>query len=212
MSESKSLENYLGIFRDEDKRHLSEVRKLRRTVWADTTLEPLTRAVLGLTGSYDQLNKYERLAARVDEGINEPVVYALGSYPVGPRKSPLFERRMRAGIISGPLQIDYADLHEESGTMSLSIPVDPLVVVVSGIQNYVRRGKELEYRAIHVVTLSNHEFRNDSTNPDMDYSEDSHYPVYIGRDEINRNKSVDKGIDHILGVLQDEVASLNQLV
>lgn len=52
---SKGTAGYIEALKGEDQRHLSEVRNLRRRIWANSDIDSLDRAVLGHTGSESEL-------------------------------------------------------------------------------------------------------------------------------------------------------------
>lgn len=66
------IENPSETFEKEDHRHLIEVRKLRRQAMFNPDLDELSKAVLGVTGSSELLNKYKKLYKDIEQVIGEP--------------------------------------------------------------------------------------------------------------------------------------------
>lgn len=198
---------YLEALGGEDRHHLGEVRRLRRTVCVDKTLDPLDRAVLGLTGSAEQLERYRKLAAKIGAAAGQPVTKVDRNMRRGDRVWA------KGGIIAGELKIDSSsfDVNKEVGTASGHAI---FTVAVERMVNYYGEGQPTigDPGRITVAHLINHEWENHTVDPDKDFYDavplDS---SLIGRKAIYESEHFRQGVSTLLLAIEDtaRVAALS---
>lgn len=104
MAGETGTDKWVSKFEDSKRRYSQRVETLKLEIRADESLSDLERAVLGATGSAEELKRYQDLALKVGRLSGQPIV-ALQRV----EKSKVVEAH--AGIISGPAEVEL-DYHE----------------------------------------------------------------------------------------------------
>ena len=190
-------ESYLADFDKLDAAHLLAVREVRRKVLNDARLDVATGWILGLTGSVDELDHYERLAQDIGENIGQPIIKiestdkrhgGEGDYVVV----------TRAGIIAGDLAVRGChfigqEVGTGSGHVSFHVPVSPLIACHfhTGMQVFKNEDVDQHHQAIELFSIVNGESTNKTNDPINDFKrvpatldETGPGAVYIGREEM----------------------------
>jgi len=176
------IETYLDEFAEQRREHLDKTRRLRRDVWRDETLDPVDRAVLGLTGSADQLNQKRGLARTIGQFVGEPLIVI---NRVGSNGRPSLAT---GGVIAGELCLGptthaYNNAGQAKGHAELVVPVINLVSLIAPEPHC----KNVPGN-ITVAHINYDESGHSTTNPGRDYT-DTILPssVLIGRRAIFDN-------------------------
>jgi hypothetical protein len=124
MDESLGTAKYREKFDAADRQHMRRVRKLRAQVLEDESLPDLDRAVLGATGSFEELYRHQRLAEKIGSLVGQPII-----------RIDRIEREQvteaSGGIVLGPVEAssnstprsDEKHFHNSK----LSVPVSPSI-------------------------------------------------------------------------------------
>lgn len=135
MAKLEGIEKQVNKIDQSENRHLQRVRSVRHEVLKDESLDPLDRAVFGMTGSKEQLDKYRALAELVGDSKSQPIIlvqevgYDLRSRPDVENVERV--RKATAGIISGGLVPEVKEWGLLPGrdvdySATLSVPVSPV--------------------------------------------------------------------------------------
>jgi hypothetical protein len=191
---------YQRSFEEADTRRLDRVRNLRRQARGDSQLSEITRAVLGATGSAGApsiLERWIQLYEKAEDYAGTPLVVVENNGRQG-------SLRAYAGIISGSAVVEFSSdwdaPDKKSAGARLNVPVEPMV---SCSTNHVWRPEDFHHYppgALTVARVNLLEFRNDTNDPNKDFSS-SFDDTSFGRREIYRHERFQDGISEMLLVL-----------
>jgi len=203
---AQSAEDWTAQLQAADRGHLNKIRELRRRIQADESLEPLTRAVLGATGSVEELERYRALAKKIGESAGQPLIMIYNK----DRRSDQTKdsvTKAAAGIITGPLRTGGVHFGP-SGAVHLEVPVSPQFIYTDYIHTpgynpqrhrhvkEVRDGSE----ALTVAAFYLAEARNETGHPSGDFSHGKGSSL-VGFREIEVDPLYHQGLSQIVSAL-----------
>lgn len=192
--------NYPNAFTAIDKRRLNDVRKLRRSAWSAEMLDPVDRAVLGLTGSVKELDKYRELAGTIGKLAGQPLIVI----------SRIDEKRRvsaaSGGIINGDLFVQGSSFDidntpgDASGHVMLAVPVSQFVTgndVIGGVRPPTNPPTEENLTVAYLIC---HERDNRTSDPERDFYDHmgGDYSLLLGRAAIYKSEYFQQGLSKVL--------------
>jgi hypothetical protein len=111
-----SSEQWTGKLDASRKRYFQRVEKIKDEIREDDSLSDIERAVLGVTGSPYELQRYQGLAADIGKLAGKPIVVIplIDGEPSG---------GVRGGIIAGAVEAKFFDEHAPRIASELRVPV-----------------------------------------------------------------------------------------
>lgn len=184
MPRKSPMEIYTAEFEKVESDRLERTRSIKDTIRSDTRLKPLASMVLGITGSKKALEEAEFLAEAVEAHQGEPLLVIgayddMGPYPVA--------GRIRAGIISGPLEVtgDYDEGDREGYYGSLAVPASIAISYFPTIDRTYNDGVRQHYAgSIQVKHYIDRRWDNRTTDPTKDVAVNEPTAVLIGREAV----------------------------
>lgn len=142
MAKSVGTDKWTQKIEAGEKRYLQRFRKLKEQIRADDGLPQLDRAVLGATGSLEELKCYQELALKIGQMAGQPIIKI-----EKPEKGKV--TRAEAGLIGGPLEasLDYwggamGDEEKQFSGSTLRVPLSPSVVYMRRSESPICRSRD----------------------------------------------------------------------
>ena len=213
-----TVEGYGDEFYGEEIRHLEATRDIRAAAWQDQSLSDIQRMVLGITGSRDILDGYEAIIERLGGLMGQPII------SIDSVRDNTIIQKGRGGIISGAAKITSSGFTESAetefgrlgATLSLEVPVDPIVIYANGVamdKMAIFTGRQVNGNNVLIAAVANRERSNGTTNPHRDYRETyppddyNKTPVLLGRRAIHQAADTFGGLLEVLDVIDGLAAS-----
>lgn len=221
---SITVENGVEMLQAEKLDYVAKIRHIRRQLMASKSRNPLSQAVLGMTGSEAEMNRYRSLAEKVVEQTGEPLVVIKNTLPLHPESGAnITVQRAEAGIITGPLAVKIGNNHtpklkrpldETNYFVQLQVPVRPKLLYY--VNSTSGEDFVFDYQThtdppsrnclINVADFAWHQERRGSENdPSKDvFNAVDFENVLVGRTAIYGHQLWHHGIVGILDALEQE--------
>jgi hypothetical protein len=214
MAESFSTEQYIEKFQKRDELYLRQVRKLKEQVRNDESLSDLDRAVLGSTGSAEELELYKKIASKVGHLAGQPIIRLT-------RVQGEKVVEAEGGLIAGPVEAELshtAHTTKRFYSSSLSVPVSPSLAWWASRGSGRAREEERTFfdeansmydrdRQVGSLVIANiNAYQNTSRKvmtPDQDFEHRIDIDtILVGREEIYTSPYFENGVNRVLLALE----------
>lgn len=237
-AEQAGAQKWINQLEGVDRQRLTRVRNLRREILEDEEQDPLVRAVLGMTGSPEELAKYQELTAKIGSLAGEPLIVLkkVEDVPVDFRENEYAKKVVLAigGLISvvqggDPIRARVSP----DRPLSSERPVDyasKISALVTSFTSYRRSdprpgrlvAQDHVYHneqtsdgwkgggSVEIARFSHYQYGNISLDPTNDVT--FHVPiknVLVGRDEIYDHPLFSHGISKVLRAIELHAAAEN---
>jgi hypothetical protein len=219
MAKETSTQQWQSKIEAGEKRYLQRHRKLKEQIRMDESLPDLDRAVLGATGSPEELKRYQDLARKIGGLAGQPIIKIEETQDGKVMNAD-------AGLIAGPVEasLDYwsgvmGDEEKEFSGSTLKVPVSPSVVYMKSHKTPIcrsRREQEMFFDEQNSLydreeKISRVEIariwpikswvpgRNQITEPSQDFVHRIPFgSVLVGREAIYASSHFSEGVSDIL--------------